>query len=66
MSILNYFTIGFIFCFLVDVLLNISAIRKRLKPKTLKWGWGERICAVLVWPIGIIIFTIQFIKERFK
>ena len=66
MSILNYFFIGAGFTFIVDLLLNIPTIRKRLKPQTLKWGGSERITCIIFWPIAILIFSRAFIKQSFK
>ena len=64
MSILNYFFIGAVFTFLLDLVL--TKLKNHPESIKLKWGWGERIFAILAWPIGIIIFLFSFIKTRFK
>ena len=66
MSILNYFLIGLIFSFLVDFMLSLESFKNHPKTKNAKWGWGERICGILIWPIGILIFLISFLKTYFK
>tara|TARA_B100001094_G_scaffold258157_1_gene257889 strand:+ start:3460 stop:3654 length:195 start_codon:yes stop_codon:yes gene_type:complete len=64
MSILNYLLIGVFFSFLVDFLLDRWSYHPDLQEK--KWDWNTRILAILAWPIGVIIFIVQFIKERLK
>ena len=64
MSILNYFLIGVLFSFVVEFLLDRWSYHPDLQNKD--WGWKERTLAILVWPIGLIIFIVQFIKERFE
>ena len=64
--LLNYIFIGFAFAFIVDCVLNLESVRNHPKSINLKWGWGERICAILAWPIGILIFLFSFIKTYFN
>ena len=64
MNILNYFIIGVLFSFIVEFLLDRWSYHPTLQDKN--WGWSERILAIIAWPIGITIFVIQFIKERFE
>tara|TARA_Y100000361_G_C10878066_1_gene197742 strand:- start:137 stop:343 length:207 start_codon:yes stop_codon:yes gene_type:complete len=64
MNIFNYFFIGFIFIFLIDLLFLFKPYKE--KKVELKWGWGERILGVLVWPFGIMIFLLSFFKAYFK
>ena len=66
MSILNYFFIGVVFTFVIDILLNIEGIRNHPKMKDKNWGMKERILCIIIWPIAAIIFTIAFIKQFFK
>ena len=66
MSIINYFFIGFIFSFIVDFVLNLKSVKNHPKSVNLKWEWGQRIFAILVWPIGIAIFLVSFIKTYYK
>ena len=60
---LNYIFIGFVFSFLVEFFLDRWSYHPKLQD--IVWGWKERILAILAWPIGVMIFVIQFIKERF-
>ena len=64
--VLNYIFIGFAFAFIVDFILNLESVKNHPKAVNLKWGWNERIFAILVWPIGIIIFLFSFIKTSLK
>jgi hypothetical protein len=66
MNILNYFFIGTVFVFIVELLLNIKSIKNHPKMKNASWGWFERISTVSVWPLAFTIFTIAFIKTFFK
>ena len=66
MSILNYFFIGFVFTFLVDILMGSSKIKNHPKMKDKTWGMNERIICTLIWPISVLLFTITFIKSYFK
>ena len=66
MSIINYFFIGFTFAFIIDFLLNIESVKTHPKMKDKSWGWRERTACILIWPIGLLVFIIAFIKERFK
>ena len=56
MSILNYFFIGFVFIFIVDII----AIWTRKKPDVQKamvnFGLKERLLAVLIWPLASLVF----------
>jgi len=61
---LNYIFVGVTFSFLVEFFLDRWSYYPSLQDKN--WGWKERILATLVWPIGVTIFMVQFIKERFK
>ena len=58
MNIFNYFFIGFIFTFLVDLLMGLNKIKNHPKMKDHVWGWNERIICILFWPISFIIFFI--------
>ena len=66
MSILNYFFIGAVFTFLLDLVLTKLKNHPLMKEILKKWGWNERIACVLVWPLGISIFLYAFIKSYLK
>ena len=65
MSILNYLTVGIIFMFCIEYILNTESIKKQLKfiPNI---GWIERSVGVIFWPLFLLIFLYYFLKEFFK
>ena len=65
MSILNYLTVGIIFMFCIEYILNTESIKKQLKfiPNI---GWVERIIGILFWPIWLVIFLYYFFKQLLK
>jgi len=66
MTILNYLTIGIIFGFLIELLFNRLSDNPQIKKMNINWGWGERITAIIIWPLALIIFIIHFFKAIFK
>tara|TARA_B110000902_G_C13774600_1_gene385692 strand:+ start:265 stop:474 length:210 start_codon:yes stop_codon:yes gene_type:complete len=68
MSILNYFFIGTIFTFIIDLILGwaIKSIQNHPKMKDHTWGIKERTVCILIWPIAALVFSIAFIKQLFK
>ena len=64
MSIINYFFIGIVVTFLVDLLLY--KLKYHPKIKNAPFGWTERVMCILGWPIAIIVFSLSFFKEFFK
>jgi len=66
MNLINYFFIGFVFTFLVDILLGLKSIKNHPKMKDHNWGWNERIICILLWPISFLTFSISFLKTYFK
>ena len=66
MSILNYFFIGTVFTFIIDLLLSMERIKTHPTVKDKDWGIRERIICVIVWPLSTVIFLIAFIKQFFK
>ena len=66
MNLINYFFIGFVFTFLVDILLGLKLIKNHPKMKDHNWGWNERIICILFWPIAFLTFSISFIKTYFR
>ena len=63
MSIYNYFFIGFIFTFFIEMIFDQLGNHPKLVD--LEWGWTQRICCTILWPPLLLIFIVQFIKERF-
>ena len=66
MSILNYFFIGTIFTFTVDLILGMKSIQNHPKMQVVKWGMKLRILCILIWPVSALVFLIAFIKQFFK
>jgi hypothetical protein len=66
MSILNYFFIGTAVAFILDLLLGIEGIKNHPKVTNEKFGWGERIMCVLIWPVSVLIFIVTLIKTIFN
>ena len=65
MSILNYFLIGFIFTFLMDILLD--GLKSRgLLDKTIEWDWLNRSLCIIIWPIAAAWFFISFFMQYFR
>jgi len=60
---ITYLLIGIFFAFLVDLLvdyLNKIGIQQR------HWSNIERVFCMFIWPFGLIVFLISFIKTTFK
>ena len=66
MSILNYLFIGTAFTFIIDLILGMESIRKHEALKNVEWNMVQRILCILVWPLGALVFLINFIKQFFK
>tara|TARA_R110002167_G_scaffold118404_3_gene294880 strand:+ start:784 stop:999 length:216 start_codon:yes stop_codon:yes gene_type:complete len=70
MTILNYFFIGAIFIFLMDLLLGTKMIKNHPQiAKALKqgeWRLQERIICILIWPLAALVFFNAFFKALSK
>ena len=66
MSIINYFFIGALFTFVLDLILTKLNKHPLMKEIIEKWGWKERVACVIIWPIAFITFSFSFIKTYFK
>ena len=64
--LLNYIVIGFAFAFIIEYLLSLESFKNHPNSKNMIWGWNEKILAIIVWPIGIIMFLVSFIKTYLK
>ena len=60
---MTYLLIGIFFAFLVDLLIDYL---KRIGVQQRRWSNIERFFCVLIWPFGLIVFLISFIKTIFK
>ena len=65
MSILNYFFIGFMFVFVMDLWAN-KLKNMNLLSKTINWNLTEKLLAIIIWPIAALWFFIAFIRTIFK
>ena len=66
MSILNYFFMGFVFTFGIDLLMGMESIKNHPAVVDKNWGMKERILCIAIWPIAALTFIIAFIKQFFK
>ena len=66
MGILNYFFIGFGFCFFIDLLLNTKYIKDHHLMVDKTWGWNERLICIVIWPIASLVFLYSFFSTFFK
>ena len=66
MSILNYFFMGFVFTFGIDLLMGVTKIKNHPKMKGHTWGWNERLACIIVWPLAFIVFSVAFLKQFFS
>ena len=63
---LNYIFIGFVFTFILDLLLSLDSFKNHPKMKDKIWGTKERIICIIIWPIASLTFIIAFIKSYFR
>ena len=64
--ILNYIFIGAIFTFMVDCIIILKRKDLRIISILDHWDNNTRIACVLIWPLGMLVFLISFIKTIFK
>ena len=65
MSILNYLFIGTAFTLIIDLLLGMESVRKHEAVQEHDWGMFQRIICILIWPLALLVFLINFIKQFF-
>tara|TARA_R110001592_G_scaffold290021_1_gene559133 strand:+ start:667 stop:867 length:201 start_codon:yes stop_codon:yes gene_type:complete len=66
MTILNYFFIGAVFTFILDLILYRLQNHPIMLPVLEQWDNKTRIACVLVWPLALIVFIFSFIKSGIK
>ena len=69
MSILNYFFIGVVFTFVIDLILLSNYVRNHPKMKNVieqNWSMAARITCMVIWPLAAVVFISSFIKQFFK
>ena len=64
--ILNYIFVGFAFTFLIDLLLCMESVRKHEAVQGQDWGMTQRMLCILIWPLALLVFLINFINQFFK
>ena len=68
MSIINYFFTGFIFTFIIDLILLSNYVRNHPKMKNVieqNWSMAARITCMVIWPFAAVVFIYSFIKQFF-
>ena len=66
MGILNYLFIGTAFTLIIDLLLGMESVRKHEAVQGHDWGMFQRIICTLIWPLALLVFLINFIKQFLK
>ena len=69
MRILNYFFIGVVFTFVIDLILLSNYVRNHPKMKNVieqNWSMAARITCIVIWPLAAVVFIYSFIKQFFK
>ena len=60
---IKYMTIGLVFTFLVEILIDWLISRGALKDYTKEdWSWNERVLCIWIWPIAIVVLIDGYIK----
>jgi hypothetical protein len=59
-NVITYLIIGVLFNFVFDKLVDVN------ESEDLRFTIGERITMTLIWPVGVGMFVIQFLKEFFS
>jgi len=63
----NYMTIGLVFTFLVELMIDWLVRIEALKSYTKEdWGWSERILCVWIWPIALIVVVNGWFQGYFN
>ena len=64
--ILNYLFMGAIFTLIIDCIISWKIEDPRIISILSNWNNNTRIICILIWPIGILIFFISFLKSFFR
>ena len=64
--ILNYLFTGAVFTLIIDCIISWKIEDPRIISILSNWNNNTRIICILIWPIGILIFFISFLKSFFK
>tara|TARA_Y100001963_G_scaffold89536_1_gene123623 strand:+ start:113 stop:328 length:216 start_codon:yes stop_codon:yes gene_type:complete len=65
-TILWYLFIGVVFNFIVDMSSEYAAKKGIEVPEGTDWDMQMRFIAMLIWPIGLIVFLKGYIQTRYK
>ena len=64
--ILNYLFTGAVFTLIIDCIISWKIEDPRIISILSNWNNNTRIICILIWPIGILIFFISFLKSFFR
>lgn len=64
--ILTYITIGVILAWLAEILANYLERHLKRYDLTNELTWGIRVMGILLWPVCLIVFLVNYIKTRFE
>ena len=57
---------GAVFTLIIDCIISWKIEDPRIISILSNWNNNTRIICILIWPIGILIFFISFLKSFFK
>ena len=69
MTMYNYFLIGVVFTFVIDLILLSSFVKNHPKMKNVieqNWSMAARITCMVIWPLGLVVFLGSLIISCFK
>ena len=66
MSLYNYFLIGVLFTFFIDILLYILQNHPAIAKAYPHWNWFQRILCITFWPFTSCYLVFAIIKNIFK
>ena len=69
MAMYNYFFIGVVFTFVIDLILLSNYVRNHPKMKNVieqNWSMAARITCIVIWPLAAVVFIYSLIKQFFK
>ena len=68
MTMYNYFLIGVVFTFVIDLILLSNYVINHPKMKNVieqNWSMAARITCMVIWPFAAVVFIYSFIKQFF-
>ena len=64
--VLNYLFIGAVFTLIIDCIISWKIEDPRIISILSNWNNNTRIACILIWPLGMLVFLISFIKTILK